>query len=445
MGRRASLKKFWLSALGLSERDRTSGLPAAPREPHSPGGEAIGGTTPSEPVHRGDAARFEAGEPEIAEPAAEVESVALADTWYHDNNPVYKVRRPLSLPMLLMSKGFSGSVSRDFLTIVTDVDQSDALPHDVVVQERLDISDFEIGEKLGAGAFASVARCKKKSTGEDFAIKRLKKSEYAYRPSIEASLPRHEHDTLILSRRHPNVSSLECAFETRQEWILIMEFCDQGSLRSLLKRDGKPGLEFTEATRLASQVLEGIGYLHSKSILHRDVKPENIGISSKPELKTAKLIDFGFAARVPGCQSRSVFGSYGYLAPEIEVARARVGPLREADDEHTYDNRVDLYSFGITLFVMMVGSEATSQGKLWTHSAFRKMLKDAKHKLWICPEYTRRGINAAAILPKLEECGAIDSISALTATDADQRPANAAEALKTRLFTQRGRARRSLV
>jgi serine/threonine protein kinase len=296
------------------------------------------------------------------------------------------------------------------------------------------MSDFEICETLGSGTFASVSKCRKKSTGEEFAIKRLQKSNYTRRPALEASMPRQEHDTLIISGRHPNVCSLECAFETTKYWVLIIEFCDQGSIRQLIEEDGTPGLETRQTARLGRHVLQALDYLHTLDILHRDVKPENCGISSKPEPETAKLIDFGFAARVPGCQSRAVFGSYGYLAPEIELAKSSVGPLKEAKDEHTYDNRVDLYSFGVMLFVMLVGREASSGGKLWTHQRFRSMLTDTDHRWWTCRGYRERGIDVARIYPKLRDSGALPTISALTETRADRRPSNAAEACKLPLF-----------
>lgn len=358
----------------------------------------------------------------------------VVSTWYFDADPKIRVRRPLGLPMLLVSKGFPCSVGQRLLVKV-DVDEAQALPHDVVARERLDESDFVVCEHLGSGAFGSVAKCRKKSTGEIFAIKRLIKDKFASSPTpLEASLPRQEHDSLIFSGRHPNVCALECAFETSQHWFLIIEFCDQGSLRDLMSRDGTPGLEIKESARLGQQALQALHYLHSRNILHRDIKPENCGISSKPDPKTLKLFDFGFAARVPGCQSRAVFGSYGYLAPEIEEARCSVGPLREANDKYTYDNRVDLYSFGIMLFVMIVGQEASHHGKLWTHPRFRSMLRDVNYPLWTCRAYKDKGIDPASIYPKLKNCGALATISALTETQAKDRPANASVACVLPLF-----------
>merc|ERR1711869_194913 len=94
----------------------------------------------------------------------------------------------------------------------------------------------------------------------------------------EKSMPWRERETLCLSGKHPNVASLECAFETEELWILVMEFCDLGALDRHIRKSGNPGLDFEATARISGQVLQGLAHIHSHDILHRDVKPENIGV-----------------------------------------------------------------------------------------------------------------------------------------------------------------------
>ena len=175
---------------------------------------------------------------------------------------------------------------------------------------------------------------------------RLVKQDYVTRKSaVERALPKRERDTLFLSGRHPNVAFLECAFETNTYWVLVTEFCEMGSLNKYIKSKGDPGLSPEICARLTGQTLIGLDHIHSSDIMHRDIKPDNIGLGGTMDEPIAKLIDFGFAKRASAKQSRTIVGSYGYCAPEIDHARAMFGALRQAAE--FYDERVDLYSFGI--------------------------------------------------------------------------------------------------
>merc|ERR1719454_573105 len=121
--------------------------------------------------------------------------------------------------------------------------------------------------------------------------------------------------------------------------------------------------------------------------MHRDIKPENIGVTGDEDNPVAQLIDFGFAKHADAKQSRTIVGSFGYLAPEIDHSLKLFGALQQAAE--FYDERVDLYSFGVSLFVMSIGAEADIGGVVWSHHQLREMFRDPTHQLWKCGAYQR--------------------------------------------------------
>lgn len=361
------------------------------------------------------------------------------DSWYHNSTPSFQVKRAPSLSFLLLSRGLPGAVANMVLTTIEE-DAEDTGQRErgdiVTTAKRVQMGDFEVVKPLGAGSYAPVFQVKKTSTGELFAMKRLVKHNYVQRLAVEGELPRRERDTLRMSGRHPNVAYLECAFDTDTYWVLVTEFCNLGSLTKYIrsKRRSDPGLEPAEAARLTGGMLQGLAHVHGADIMHRDIKPDNIGVSSSDAGPVAKLIDFGFAKRADARQSRTIVGSYGYCAPEIDHARQLFGALRQA--AIAYDERVDLYSFGIVVFVAVIGREADVGGNLWTHRQFRQMLMDSEHVLWRCARYQRVGLTGPACRQKLIDCGALKTIRVLTATDPKDRPRNAVAAGSLPLFTR---------
>jgi len=363
---------------------------------------------------------------------------AGTNTWYANTDSSSPgVKRAPGLSFLLLSRGLPGTVGEMAMTTIYEDQVDDGHETDRTVEvtdERVQMSDFEVLNVLGEGSYAPVVRCRKKQDGNIFAMKRLVKQNYVKRGlAVERALPKRERDTLFLSGRHPNVAFLECAFETDTFWVLVTEICEMGSLDKYIKNKGDPGLSPEISALLTGQTLMGLDHIHGSDIMHRDIKPGNIGLGGTMDAPIAKLIDFGFAKRASAKQSRTIVGSYGYCAPEIDHARALFGALRQASE--FYDERVDLYSFGICVFVMFVGREADQSGTLWNHNQFRQMLTDPECSLWHCSGYRRRQIFGDVCLQEMRDCGALDTISKLTETDPANRPRSAREAGRTGLFS----------
>src|SRR5215469_10142968 len=150
------------------------------------------------------------------------------------------------------------------------------------------------------------------------------------------------------SVRHPNVAWVLHLGRTGQNYFYAMEFVEGEMLERLIKRSGR--LEVKLALEIATQFVAGLAAVHEQNLVHRDIKPTNIMVRVKEEgIVAAKIIDLGLAkaldesASEPGISSPGGFaGTPAFSSPE---QFAGVG----------LDIRSDLYSLGVTLWVMVTG------------------------------------------------------------------------------------------
>jgi len=145
-------------------------------------------------------------------------------------------------------------------------------------------NEYFLGASIGQGKFGSVRLCRSKATGEEFAVKSLKKNG-------EESVHREVEIMQHLSG-HPNVVTLKSVFEDPDNFHLVMELCKGGRLLDQMK-EGR----FSEqrAASLVKDLVGVIKYCHEMGVVHRDIKPENILMTGSGEMK---LADFGLAVRV---------------------------------------------------------------------------------------------------------------------------------------------------
>lgn len=186
--------------------------------------------------------------------------------------------------------------------------------------------------------------------------------------------PRLEEVDVLMSLRGicPDVVQLLDVYETNQEVQLVLEYCQGGDLFDCIKRRRQKQLDkglplhglFTEAeaASLTKTMLSLLDVLHARNIVHRDIKPENILLVNEDEGNgqlQVKLTDFGLARMLDGGEDQhgptsedpvlkrsraySRVGSDYYAAPEVYMGLG-------------YDTPVDIYSLGITLYVLLVGA-----------------------------------------------------------------------------------------
>ncbi|XP_077362455.1 death-associated protein kinase 2 [Festucalex cinctus] len=205
------------------------------------------------------------------------------------------------------------------------------------------VEDFyEIGEVLGSGHFGEVRRVRELSTGTFWAGKfvKLRKTSCSLL-GLERSRVEQEVE-VIQALQHPNIVTLKDVFESRSEVVLILEIVSGGELFDFIAE--KETLTEDEAIEFMKQILDGLGFMHSKNIGHFDLKPENIMLSDKklahPQIK---LIDFGLAHHfVPGEEYKSTSGTPQYIAPEVINGE----PLGTA---------ADMWSIGVITYILLSG------------------------------------------------------------------------------------------
>ncbi|ETS62728.1 hypothetical protein PaG_02466 [Moesziomyces aphidis] len=150
------------------------------------------------------------------------------------------------------------------------------------------IKDFDIIKPISKGAFGSVFLAKKRTTGDYYAIKVLKKSDMIAKNQI--TNVKAERMILMTQNQSPFVVKLFFTFQSAEFLYLVMEYLPGGDCASLCKVLG--GLSEEWARQYIAEVVIGLQHLHSKGVVHRDLKPDNLLIDQKGHLK---LTDFGLS------------------------------------------------------------------------------------------------------------------------------------------------------
>ncbi|XP_063610743.1 serine/threonine-protein kinase 36-like [Penaeus indicus] len=196
------------------------------------------------------------------------------------------------------------------------------------------MENYKVLEAIGQGSFGRVFRGKCLSTGQIVALKFIPK-----RNKIERELRSLRRECEIQrGLAHPNIVQMCDSFETENEVVAVSEYVP-GQLFQLLESNGP--LPEERVRQISCNLVSAIYYLHSHRILHRDIKPQNILISSSGE---AKLCDFGFSRKM-GINTyvlTSIKGTPLYMAPELI-------------EEKPYDHTADLWSLGCILFELLTG------------------------------------------------------------------------------------------
>lgn len=200
-------------------------------------------------------------------------------------------------------------------------------------------ASFRCGTLLGTGGFAKVFDFTDCHTGERWACKIIDKSKLS-EPSKRAKLAAE----IDVHRRmqHPNILKYVRAFEDEYYHYILLERCCRQSLMELSRSRGTFTVE--EAQFILLQLLQGIEFLHSNRVIHRDLKLGNVMIDSEGNMKIG---DFGFATELRSDEERkrTMCGTPNYIAPEILTADRCGG----------YSYEADIWSLGVILYTLMVG------------------------------------------------------------------------------------------
>ncbi|MBR3706718.1 MAG: Stk1 family PASTA domain-containing Ser/Thr kinase [Firmicutes bacterium] len=197
---------------------------------------------------------------------------------------------------------------------------------------------YELIEKIGDGGMAVVYKGKDRLLNRYVAIKILR-PEFTKDEQFIENFRRESQAAAGLS--HPNIVGVYDVGKEGNIYYIVMELIDGKVLSQIIKEKGK--LDYKEAIHIIRQVASALSLAHKNQIVHRDVKPHNILITSTG---VAKLADFGIAKAVSAATivggSNKVMGSVHYFSPE----QARGAYV---------DERSDIYSLGIVLYEMLTG------------------------------------------------------------------------------------------
>lgn len=173
------------------------------------------------------------------------------------------------------------------------------------------IKDFEVIKPISKGAFGSVYLSKKKSTGEYFAIKVLKKADMVAKNQV--TNVKAERAIMMWQGESDFVAKLYWTFSSKDYLYLVMEYLNGGDCASLIKVLG--GLQEDWVKKYLGEVVLGVEHLHSRGIVHRDLKPDNLLIDQKGHLK---LTDFGLSRMgLVGRQKRALHSGATDPAPDL--------------------------------------------------------------------------------------------------------------------------------
>lgn len=203
-------------------------------------------------------------------------------------------------------------------------------------QHRLK-SRFTVIRKLGKGTYGKVQLAVNKETGQEVAIKTIKKTKI----ENEQDLQRVRREIQIMSSiEHPHIIHIYEVFENKDKIVLIMQYAPGGELYEYVSQSR--ALDDAEARRLFRQIATAIYYCHQNKICHRDLKLENILLDEK---NNAKIADFGLSNVFDKRRQLSTFcGSPLYASPEIVQGSPYEGP------------EVDCWSLGVLLYTLVYGA-----------------------------------------------------------------------------------------
>jgi serine/threonine protein kinase len=215
---------------------------------------------------------------------------------------------------------------------------------------------YELLDEIGEGAFGQVFRCEN-SRQQMFACKRL---SVEMGENALADIRKEVH--ILSDLDHPSIVTLIDAIEGQEYFYLVIELVPGDNLALKMREMDGPFTE-AEARVIFLQVSSAVDYLHSRGLLHRDIKMENVVIARELPLSTdeiiytVKLLDFGISKDTMATSpAKTPIGTPMYMAPEVISMALDV-------DAVGYDHAADAWSLAVVLYVMVCGHKPFPAGQ----------------------------------------------------------------------------------
>lgn len=292
-----------------------------------------------------------------------------------------------------------------------------------VARRNLDLHDkitdslvketYEVGKVLGHGASGKVYCVTHKQTGQKFACKVVKKNS-----SMNDAQSMSTEIEIMKRIRHRNIVSMYELYETPKCLWIVLELVDGGDLHHFLAHT----VHYNEviASRQFKQILQGLHYLHSLGVVHRDLKLDNILLSGSGANCDLKIADFGLSALVrldeDGYDSgesskrknyrklKDMWGTKEYFAPEVV--------------EQAYGPQADVWALGCVLYEMLSGEQAFPVREHDTESKFYGRITRAEYDM-SRPVWKKVSPEAKDLLKKML---VVDPAKRLSATECISHP-----------------------
>ncbi|KAI9221256.1 kinase-like domain-containing protein [Blastocladiella britannica] len=237
---------------------------------------------------------------------------------------------PIAAPVAKKPAGGNGGSTRVKPVRLTTAQVMEKL-RQVVSQD--DPSIYIKQKKIGQGASGSVYSARHAVTAQQVAIKQM---DLATQPRPESII-----NEIIVMResQHPNVVNFIAAYLVNKELWVIMELMEGGPLNEII--DNNPGMSEPQIASITFETLKGLHHLHSKNIIHRDIKSDNVLMDPRGRVV---ITDFGFCAKMNDDRSKraTMVGTPYWMAPEVVKQKE-------------YSFKIDVWSLGIMAIEMVEG------------------------------------------------------------------------------------------
>ena len=207
------------------------------------------------------------------------------------------------------------------------------------------VGRFKILARLGIGGMGEVYRAEDTRLRRVVAIKRLAPRLAGDKDEVHRFLREGQRASAL---NNPNIASIYDVIEEKGEIFLVMEFVEGRTLRDRLVQ----AIDLELFLSIAAQSCEALAAAHEKGILHGDIKPENIMLTTSGQVK---LLDFGVARRLPTADDQTITGSLNALSAYAPVAGTPTYMPPEVLMGNLPDLRADVFAMGVVLYEMLGG------------------------------------------------------------------------------------------